>query len=178
MDWATAADKVERLVRMLVEACAMELSFEVIRGEAADAARLRVEFRGPDSRLLVERNAEVLRAMETLATEVIGLLPEEHHLLSFDAEDYKARRAEQMERIAAAAVASVLATGRPYSFAPMNARERRMLHLELAASGLRTASSGDPSRRYVVVYPAETYSGQKIEKAERVKTIRSAFRPR
>ena len=35
----------------------------------------------------------------------------------------------------------------------MNSRERRMLHLFLRDSGLRTASSGEGPRRFVVLYP-------------------------
>ena len=179
-DWAAAQEKVERFVRMVVQACGMELKFQLQAGAADDAVRLRVEFCGADTRLLVERNAEVLRAIESLATEVIGLSPEQHHQISFDAENYKLRRAEQMRQAAEAGVAAVRSTGRPYSFPPMNSRERRMLHLELAGSGLRTASSGDPARRFVVLYPAtESSSGTgRGEKTERLKTIRSAFRPR
>ena len=178
-DWGAAAEKIERFVQMVVQACAMRLSFALERGAAAEGFRLRVEFGGPDTELLVARNAEVLRAMESLASEVIGLAAEEHHLLSFDAEGYKARRVEQIRQAAETAMVSVRATGRPYSFPPMNSRERRMLHMELAGSELRTASSGDPSRRFVVVYPAESESGAgKNDRTERLKTIRSAFRPR
>ncbi len=178
-DWAAAAEKIERFVQMAVQACGMELSFALHRGGPAEEIQLRVEFSGPDTKLLTAHNAEVLRAMESLATEVIGLALEEHHLLSFDAENYKGRRAEQIRAAAEAAVAAVRATGRPYSFPPMNSRERRMLHMELAGSGLRTSSSGDPARRFVVVYPAQSSAGSpKGDRTERLKTIRSAFRPR
>jgi spoIIIJ-associated protein len=35
----------------------------------------------------------------------------------------------------------------------MSSRERRMLHMFLKDSGLQTASSGEGSRRFVVLYP-------------------------
>jgi spoIIIJ-associated protein len=45
-------------------------------------------------------------------------------------------------------------SGEPYRFAPMNSRERRMLHLFLKESGLQTSSSGEGPGRFVVLYPA------------------------
>jgi spoIIIJ-associated protein len=52
------------------------------------------------------------------------------------------------------AAEKVRKTNVPYEFAPMNARERRMLHLSLGnTEDLRTESQGEGGRRYVVVYP-------------------------
>ena len=97
-----------------------------------------------------------------------------------------------MRRSVEVGVRSVEATGRPYAFPPMNSRERRLLHLELAKSGLRTESSGEASRRFVVVYPvgeiaaaagvAEDLPGETRVRDDRsddrLKVIRNAFRPR
>jgi len=44
-------------------------------------------------------------------------------------------------------------TEQPFSFHPMSSRERRMVHMFLKDSGLQTASSGEGSRRFVVLYP-------------------------
>ncbi|MGB9148079.1 MAG: R3H domain-containing nucleic acid-binding protein, partial [Acidobacteriaceae bacterium] len=42
----------------------------------------------------------------------------------------------------------------PWAFAPMNSRERRMLHLAFREfDDLETASSGEGMTRHVVVYP-------------------------
>ncbi len=38
----------------------------------------------------------------------------------------------------------------------MNSRERRLLHLALAPSGLISASKGEHASRYVVLYPEGT----------------------
>lgn len=52
------------------------------------------------------------------------------------------------------AAEQVRATNQPYNFAPMNSRERRMLHLALQNyADLRSESSGEGMRRFVVVYP-------------------------
>lgn len=181
IDWAQAVERIERFLQVLVELCGMELSHVVSAGESSDRVRLRVVFTGPDTKMLIARNAELLHAIESVAAGILRLVPEDHDILSFDAEGYRAGRAQQIGRAAEVALASVRATGRPYAFAPMNSRERRMLHLELADSGLRTASSGEASRRFVVLYPADQSVDEESSvegSAGRARTIRNAFRPR
>lgn len=181
MDWVSAAETIDRFLQVFVSTCGMELTFQLSMGSGSERVRLSAIFSGPDARLLVARNAELLRAMESLATSMLRLDPEDHDLISFDAEEYKAKRALQMQHAAEIAVSSVRTKGQPYSFPPMNSRERRMLHLELAKSGLRTASSGDEARRFVVLYPPEQDPGLESpvdDGAGRAKVIRNAFRPR
>jgi spoIIIJ-associated protein len=114
---------------------------------------LYVEFSGPDTQVLTGHNGEVLNALEHIATKILRLEPEEHDLVSFDADHFKANRDRQMRDSAEAAVERVRATGRPHSFPAMTSRERRMLHLILSESGLPTASSGEGPGRFVVLYP-------------------------
>jgi spoIIIJ-associated protein len=119
-----------------------------------DASRnLYVEFTGPDTPVLTGHNGEVLNALEHIATKILRLEPDEHDLVSFDADHFKANRDRQMRESAAAAVERVQATGRPHAFPAMTSRERRMLHLILSESGLPTASSGEGPGRFVVLYP-------------------------
>jgi spoIIIJ-associated protein len=83
----------------------------------------------------------------------------------------------------------VRATNRSYAFPPMNSRERRLLHLALAASGLPTASSSDGPRRFVVAYPkgqqpteperpASRDRSQDGNTNDRTRAIRNTFRRR
>lgn len=177
MDWDIAAEKVKQFLDLFLATCGMEVAY-VLRVDAdSERARLGVVFTGPDARLLTARSAELLHAMEGVARAILRLAPEENDWLSFDAEDFKAAREQQVRRMAEMAEAAVRATGRPYSFQPMNSHERRMLHLELAKSGLRTASSGELSRRFVVVYPPGPVASAE-DGAGRARVIRNAFRPR
>lgn len=113
-----------------------------------------VTLSGPDVPLLLERNGELLHAIESLAAAVLRMEPEQAEQLSFDADGFKAARIAAIARLAEEAIATVHSTGKPFLFAPMNARERRLLHLALVPSGLATASSGLGPRRFVVLYPA------------------------
>src|SRR5216683_1235036 len=115
-----------------------------------------VEFAGPDSSLLLERGAELLRSMELLAMEMLHLPGNEHEKINFDCMGHRKARLEELRLAARVAADRVRQSGAPYQFAPMSSRERRIVHLALRdQSDLRTQSEGEGLRRYVVVYPKD-----------------------
>jgi len=115
-----------------------------------------VEFAGPDSSLLLERGAELLRSMELLAMEMLRLPGSEHEKISFDCMNHRAARLEELRLAARVAAEKVRHTGVPYEFAPMSSRERRIVHLALRdEQDLHTESAGEGLRRSVVLYPKD-----------------------
>jgi spoIIIJ-associated protein len=141
---------------------------------------ITVELSGPDTPLLLARNGELLLAIEHIAAKILRLEPEEHDRISFDAEGYKATRNRELDLMAEMAIQKVRATGQPFSFSPMSSRERRILHLALAKSGLPTASSGTGPGRFVVLYPegSEPVSSATPSAEDRTRAIRNSFRRR
>jgi spoIIIJ-associated protein len=141
---------------------------------------ITVEFTGPDTPLLLARNGELLLAIEHIAAKILRLEPEDHDRISFDAEGFKATRNRELDLMAEMAIQKVRATGQPFSFSPMSSRERRILHLALAKSGLPTASSGAGPGRFVVLYPEglEPVPPAAPSAEDRTRAIRSSFRRR
>jgi spoIIIJ-associated protein len=137
-----------------------------------------VEFTGTDTPLLLARNGELLHAVEHIAAKILRLEPEDHDLIFFDAAGFKANRDRELQLAAQTAIEQVRATGRPYSFPPMTSRERRMIHLALAKSGLPTASSGEGPGRFVVLYPEGPAPAPPLATADRTRAIRNSFRRR
>jgi spoIIIJ-associated protein len=112
-----------------------------------------VEFAGPDSPLMLERGAELLRAIELIALEMLRLPGNEHEKISFDCMNHRSMRLQELRMAAGVAAEKVRSTGSPYKFAPMSSRERRIVHLALRDhEDLRTESEGEGLRRCVVVY--------------------------
>ncbi len=174
-----ASQPIADFLRLLTECGGLELTYEISPLQAT-APELTVELSGPDTTLLIERNGELLHAVEHIAAKILRLEPEEHDRISFDAARFKATRDHELRLSAAAATTRVRETGTPYAFAVMTSRERRLLHLVLQESGLPTASSGDGPRRFVVLYP----EGHVMETApapvivDRTHQIRNTFRRR
>jgi spoIIIJ-associated protein len=115
-----------------------------------------VNFAGNDVDLLLANRAEVLLALEHLSMEALRMPPEDHSLISFDANDYRLLRMEELRMSALAAAEKVKRTHVPFHFNPMTSRERRVIHLALRdEKELRSESVGVGPTRAVVVIPAD-----------------------
>lgn len=158
-DLAQAAERVASLMKLLTTTGGLRLKYRITAGAGAvdpdgfERRDIYVECKGPDTDLLLASDGELLRSLEHLAAKMLRLEPDDHDRISFDANGFKASRARALRASADDAIDEVEDTGQPFRFAPMNSRERRMLHLFLRDSGLQTASSGEGPRRFVVLYP-------------------------
>jgi|SRR5579871_2503772 len=119
-----------------------------------------VELSGSDTPLVLENGGELLRAFEHVALEMLRLAPDEHEKISFDCQNFRASRLQELRLAADVAAQRVRETGIPYAFAAMSSRERRILHLAMRdLDDLRTESAGEAAERHVVVYPKD-YKGK------------------
>ena len=159
-DLQQAAQKIAGLLSNLNRLGGMRLKYRITAGEGArdpqglEARVINVELAGPDTPLLTQHNGELLRALETVAVQMLRLDQREGDLISFDAGNFKALRAQELQLAAETAAEKVLRTGVPYAFPPMNSRERRLLHMAFRSiKGVETASSGEGPDRFLAVYP-------------------------
>jgi spoIIIJ-associated protein len=160
-DLQQAAQKIAGFLAHLNKLGGFRLKYRITAGDGArdpqgmEGRVIYVELGGPDTPLLTQHNGELLRALETLAAQMLRLDQREHDLVSFDAGNYKALRAQELRMAAETAAEKVLRTGVPYAFPPMNSRERRLLHIAFRElEGVETASSGEGQDRFLAVFPA------------------------
>ena len=120
----------------------------------SEDAEIVITFQGADDELLLERNAELLLALEHIAHRWLRLDPRLHDRVRLDCGEYRATRLAELKLSARVAAQRVRETGQPHRFNPMSSRERRIIHLELnGAQGVRTVSEGLGDRRQLVIYP-------------------------
>ncbi len=165
LDREALAAELRRFLDLVMAQARIELAYEIrleprSAGGAAEAEfetpEVLVVFRGRDQDLLLERNAELLQALEYIALRWLRLDPHYYDRVRFDSGDYRALRIEELKLSARVAADRVRETHAPFRFNPMSARERRIIHLVLKEQpGVRTASEGVGEQRQVVVYPAE-----------------------
>ncbi|MFB3778083.1 MAG: protein jag [Bryobacteraceae bacterium] len=155
--------RIEAFLKAVFKHAGFRLRFEVTDAHSPhpeiEDPEVMVKFSGPDVDLLLANRAELLLALEHVTMEVLGMPPEHHALLCFDANDYRFLRMEELRMSAAAAAEKVRRTGASFTFNPMTSRERRILHLALRdESGVRSESTGFGSHRQVVVYSTDATS--------------------
>ncbi len=137
-DLQQAAQKIAGFINTLNKLGGMKLKFRITAGEGAkdpaglEARQIYVELGGPDTPMLTQHNGELLRALETIAAQILRLDQREHDLVSFDAASFKAIRAQELKMQAEVAADKVIRSGVPFAFPPMNSRERRLLHMSSA----------------------------------------------
>jgi spoIIIJ-associated protein len=128
-------------------------------GEGPDAGEIVVDFEGPDSDLLLEKNAALLDALEYVVLKAVHVDDELYGRISFDCDGWRQVRTEELKLTALMAAKQVIETGSPFHLTPMNSRERRIVHLALKDEPtVSTMSEGSGPARKVVIYPATSPS--------------------
>lgn len=163
LDHEAAAAELRRYLDAVLGSTRFDLRYRIERHEPAAAAadletpEIIVDFDGPDRELLLERGAELLKALEYIAVRWLRLDPPFHDRVRFDCDNYRATRFAELKLSAEVAAERVRETRQPFRFNPMTARERRIIHLVLKDQpGLRTTSEGLGEERRVVLFPAES----------------------
>jgi len=159
-DLQEAAQKIAGFLATLNKLGGLRLKYRITAGDGAqdpegmEGRQIYVELAGPDVPLVTQNNGELLRALETIAGQMLRLDQREGDLVSFDADNFKALRAAELRLQAETAADKVIRTGVPYAFPPMNSRERRLMHMAFRGiEGVETASSGEGQDRFLAVYP-------------------------
>ena len=159
----TTGPKIDAFLRAIVAHAGFDLQWVIEPAEALhpdfENPDVVVKFSGQDVDLLLANRAELLLALEQLTMEKLRMTQEEHSMLQFDANDYRALRIEELRLSAITAAEKVKKTHSPFHFSPMTSRERRIIHLALRNdSAVRSESAGMGPHRQVIVYPADMAS--------------------
>ncbi len=156
---STIGLKIDGFLGETLQAGGFDVSYEIedVASGADDfeTPDVVVKFSGPDVDLLLSNRAELLLALEHVTMEMLRMPSEDHSRISFDANDYRLLRIEELRLSAQTAAEKVKRTGQPFRFNPMNSRERRVIHLALRSeTEVRSESLGSGPQRQVIVYPA------------------------
>jgi spoIIIJ-associated protein len=159
LDRQAAAEALKRFLDEVVRAAGFQLKVTVqaVAPGAGSDAEVLADLDGRDKEILLERGAEVLKAIEHLAFRALRLEPAYHEKIHLDCGGYRALRFEELRMTARVAAERVQASKQPFRLNPMSSRERRIVHLALKdMSGVRTESVGVGEERQVVIHPAST----------------------
>ncbi len=151
---------IESLLKQIIRQGGYALSFAIhpVAEESPDldSPEYVVDFTGADADLLLGRNGALLDALEHVVLKAARVREEHLGKISFDCEDWRRMRIEELKLTAQVAAERVVETGDPFTLSPMTPRERRIIHLALRdRPDLRTVSQGVGAERRVVIMPAE-----------------------
>ena len=115
---------------------------------------INVTLTGRDPGALIGRRGETLDAIQHLTNYVVNRGASGRVRINLDAENYRQRRNETLESLAARTASKVVKYRRNMTLDPMNAYERHVIHSALQDyEHVSTYSVGsEPNRRIVVAY--------------------------
>jgi spoIIIJ-associated protein len=153
-DAGAAAERVARFCRGLTSALRFELDVQA-HGEGEDV--IVVNLTGPDRPLLLANTAAVLNSIEYLVNKAFRTgKDEEIATIILESDNYRKQREAELKLLAQIAAEKVLGQRRPLHLQPMTPKERRIVHLALAAiEGVRSESDGEGERRSITIFPAD-----------------------
>ncbi len=144
------AEKAQKTLRDILSFLGMEAKIQV----KEEPDRLWVSFKGDGSGLLIGRKGQTLEALEYLVNKIVHRGAEDKKKIVVDTENYRARREEALIKLAKRMGEKAKRSGKPVTMNPLNAHDRRIVHLALQNDkALRTHSKGTGLYRKIVISP-------------------------
>ena len=136
-----------------------------VRQIEVDAETVELEIKGDGSGILIGRHGQTLDALEYIVNRILARRIKDAAPISLETESYRARRRQQLHRMALAMGEQAKREHQPLRLDPMPARDRRVVHLALKDDPMiTTRSAGDGLLRSIEIMPTE--SGRREPRAE------------
>ena len=147
----TKSEKAEEFLKGLFEHMNVSVQAKVL---SEDESAVNIELVGDNMGAVIGRRGETLDAIQHLTNYAVNHGGEGRVRINIDAENYRAKRTESLERLAKKVAGKVVRYKRNITLEPMNAYERHVIHTALQdVSGITTYSTGtEPNRRVVVAF--------------------------
>lgn len=145
-------EKIETFLTGLLER--LEVPAE-IKLQVNEAGIYQVELVGKNLGALIGRRGETLDVIQQLTNYAVNRGQSKRIRIHIDAENYRAKREESLQRLARKTAGKALKYRRNMMLEPMNAYERHVIHAALQSynPAISTYSTGtEPNRRIVVVF--------------------------
>ena len=151
------AELVEDTVREILEEVVAGLGLSGTIAVERDHEVVTGTVEGEDLGLFIGRHGQTIDAVQHLIFRIAlarGAGDEGDLRVVIDAEGYRARRAEALQRVADQAAEDARRYGRPIALDAMTASERKLVHEYLRdRGGVETYSEGEEPARHLVVAP-------------------------
>src|SRR5215472_17506456 len=115
-DKVAAAKKINEFLQAVVTHGGLHLKYRIVvdpplpENRDWEKPEILVDLSGPDSALLLDRGGELLRALELLALEILRVPSGEHEKISFDCQNHRSMRIQELQTAAKVAAKNVRRT--------------------------------------------------------------------
>lgn len=142
-------DAVDEVARTIMDC--LDVNYRLFKKEEEDSTYINLETAGVDG-LLIGRKGDTLNSLQHLVGRIVSKKLGGYQRLTLDVGGYLSNRREILKQKALKAAERAKKTGRDVPLEPMQAAERRIVHLALAdVEGVSTYTVGNGDMRKVFV---------------------------
>jgi spoIIIJ-associated protein len=147
-------DDILTYAKMVLERIVGGIAVDATVEGRMEGGTIYLNIRGDGSGLLIGRHGQTLDAIQYIVGRIVGKQRGEKRMIVVDTERYRERRKENLERLAQRMGEKAKGTGRPVNLQPMNASDRRIVHLALKHDReIETRSEGEGSMKNIKIIP-------------------------
>jgi spoIIIJ-associated protein len=111
---------------------------------------------GEDAGLLIGKQGQTLEALQYLVTKILSKQTRKKPRVVIDIESYRERHKQSLVELALKHGAKAKRIGKPVTLNPMNAHDRRIVHLALQQDKeIKTKSRGEGLYKKIIIYPVK-----------------------
>lgn len=142
-------DEAKTLTQDLLKLMGLEATLQVEK----ERETIHIKIEGEASGLLIGRRGQNLDALQYLITRILNRKGPDKTKVVLDSGDYRSRRKSYLEEVALKMAAKAKLTGKPVVISPLNAHDRRIVHLTLEKDkSLKTISRGEGQLKKMVIF--------------------------
>ncbi|OPL12796.1 MAG: hypothetical protein AVO39_03795 [delta proteobacterium MLS_D] len=150
----TEAGNTAREARELTEGILRRMGFEFPVTAREDDESVVIEIEGDGSGILIGKGGQTLDALQYLVNKALNKNGTDRKRIILDTENYRSKRESSLEALALKLGEKAKRTGKPVTVNPMNAHDRRIVHLALQDDReLTTRSRGEGAFRKIIIVP-------------------------
>ncbi|HSO71842.1 MAG TPA: RNA-binding cell elongation regulator Jag/EloR, partial [Thermodesulfobacteriota bacterium] len=143
-----AEEILTQLLQKMGETCTIQGVQEL------DQISLIIE--GEDAGLLIGKQGQTLEALQYLVTKILSKQTKKKPRVVIDIESYRERHKQSLIELALKQGAKAKRIGKPVTLNPMNAHDRRIVHLALQQDkAIKTKSRGEGLYKKIIIYPVK-----------------------
>ncbi|WP_276874974.1 RNA-binding cell elongation regulator Jag/EloR [Dialister micraerophilus] len=128
------------------------MNIDVTMEKMINSERILFNLHGEGLGILIGKHGQTLDALQYLTNLAAGKKYFNHYFVMLDVENYRERRCRTLESLARRLAEKAKRTGEAVKLEPMNAAERRIIHLALQNDNeVTTESEGEGRYRHIVI---------------------------
>jgi spoIIIJ-associated protein len=113
----------------------------------------RIDLQGEGGELLLSQRGEPLKAVQHIVSTAFRRQLGEEGRVLVDCQHFRRDKDNELQQMARFLASKAVRTGAPQEIGPLNAYERRIVHLAVAEEGASSESVGDAAVKTVIISP-------------------------